>query len=167
MPRNAGSSTSIAADDGGGRRKGDTVGGGGDFRFLPRDLTAKCSRLIESYHEANGYSGLADILWHEQTRRFIAAHDHLHQVFRKASITRSAKKAGDGYLQVATVLLSLEILASGFAGWGQRFPAARRRADELLSEHLPNSRTHLTDTYLYHRWCYASATPLDGGVSSS
>jgi hypothetical protein len=156
----------IAADDGDGRHRTDSPEEGGDFRFLPRELAAKCSRLIESYHEADGYSGLADILWHEQTRRFIAAHDHLHRVFRKASTTRSAKKASDGYLQVATVIRSLEILASGFAGWGQRFPAARRRADQLLSEHLPSERTHLTDTYLYQRWDHSSATLLDNGASS-
>jgi hypothetical protein len=154
---------SLAAESRRNRRSGAIA----EFGFLPKVLTATCSQLIESHHQLHGYARLADILWHGETRDFIAVHESLHQVFRKASITRSGKKANECYVTVATVILSLEILASGFAGWGERFPAARRRANLLLGNYLPNSRTHLTDTYLYRHWGYSSAMLPNGAPSSS
>lgn len=132
-----------------------------DFRFLPKALTAKCRQLVETYHHAHGDSNLAHVLWNEETRDFIELNADLHRVFRKASITRSAKKAKQCYLIVATIILSIEVLASGFAGWGRRFPAARRRADLLLGEFLPHSRTHLMDIYLYQKSGYANAIILE------
>jgi hypothetical protein len=138
-----------------------------EFGFLPNALTATCSRLIASHHQLHGYSTLADILWHGETRDFIAVHESLQQVFRKASTTRSAKQANECYVTVASVILSLEILASGFAGWGERFPAARHRADLLLGKYLPNSRTRLTDTYLYRRLGDSSATLFNSAPRSS
>jgi hypothetical protein len=154
---------SLAAESRRNRRSGAIA----DFGFLPKALTATCSRLIESHHEVHGYSTLAEILWHGETRDFIALHESVQQLFRKASITRSGKKANECYVTVATIILSLEILASGFAGWGERFPAARRRANLLLGNYLPNSRTHLTDTYLYRRWGYSTAMLSAGAPSSS
>lgn len=120
-----------------------------DFRFLPKGLTTKCRELIEAYHDSHGYSGLADILWSADTRDFIEFHSELHLVFKRASSARSAKKARDGLVMIATLILSLEVLASNFAGWGRRFPFASRRADALLGELVLNSRTRLMDVYLY------------------
>jgi hypothetical protein len=120
-----------------------------DFRFLPKDLTERCQQLIESYHGVHGYRKLADLLWHPETREFVALHRDLWPVFRKASLTRSAKQAHHGYVLVATILLSLEVLASDFADWGKRFPSAKLKADLILGEHLPNARTWLMNFYLY------------------
>src|SRR3984893_6470434 len=64
-----------------------------EFAFLPLDLVSKCDRLIRAYHGAIGCSRLADILWNEETRRFIVAHRHLRLALKKASMTRSAKVA--------------------------------------------------------------------------
>jgi len=121
-----------------------------DFRFLPKELAERSRQLIESYHDLNGYAKLADLLWHAEDREFISRHRELAPVFRKASVARSAKKAQQGYVLIATILLSLELLASDFAGWGKRFPSAKRKADLILREHLPNSCSWLTDFYLYH-----------------
>jgi hypothetical protein len=152
---------SLTADSRADRRSGAIA----EFGFLPKALTATCRQLIESHHQLHGYS--ADILWHEETRDFIAVYASLQQAFRQASIARSGKKANECYATVATVILSLEILASGFAAWGERFPAARRRADLLLGNYLPSSRTRLTDTYLYRRGGDASAALVNGAPSSS
>ena len=87
-----------------------------DFRFLPTELASRCSQLIEAHHGVKGYWNLPDLLWHEETREFIAKQANLQLVFRRASITRSEKKALKGYILIMTLLLSLEVLASDFAG---------------------------------------------------
>src|ERR1700692_3650376 len=89
-----------------------------DFGFLPSELVKKCGRLIHARHQAVGYAALPDLLWDEQTRDFIATYKNLQAILKKASTTRSAKKANAAYLLLATVILSLEALASDFAGWG-------------------------------------------------
>src|SRR5262249_36013346 len=75
----------------------------------------------------------------------------LQLVFRKASITRSPKKALKCYVLIMTVMLSLEVLASDFAGWGRRFPVAKRKANAVVNKYLPTTRTRLLDYYLPHR----------------
>ena len=97
----------------------------------------------------HGYAKLADVLWHAEIREFIVFRDDLRPVFRKASMARSAKQANQAYVLIATILLSLELLANDFAGWGKRFPLAKLRADSILRKHLPNARTYLMDFYLY------------------
>src|SRR3974390_1152263 len=86
-----------------------------DFGFLPDSLIEQCRRLIESYHELHGYSCLPDILWKARLGPFIQTHREFRQLLRKASTTRSAKRSNEGFSQIATTLLSVEILASGFA----------------------------------------------------
>jgi hypothetical protein len=120
-----------------------------DLCFLPGALTERSRQLIRSYHRVHGHAKLADLLWHPETREFIALHRDLGPTFRKASLSRSAKRANECYVLVATILFSLEVLANDFAGWGKRFPLARLKADSILREHLPNARTWLMDFYLY------------------
>jgi hypothetical protein len=67
-----------------------------DFRFLPTELTSRCSQLIEVHHGAEGYWNLPDLLWHEETREFIAKQANLQLVFRRASTARIAKKSAQG-----------------------------------------------------------------------
>lgn len=120
-----------------------------DFKFVPKYLAAKCRQLIETYHGINGYGCLPDMLWDAEVRDLIDTHRELQQIFRKASTTRSAKRANEGFVLIATVILSLEVLASDYAGWGRRFPFAKRKADDFRRAHLPTSRTRLMDLYLY------------------
>jgi hypothetical protein len=122
-----------------------------DLRFVPRVLSDHCQRLIESYHAIHGYACLPDILWRAEVREFVEIHEHLRAIFRKASITRSARKANLSYVQIASALLALEILASDFLGWGGRFPWAKKKAALLLEGHLPPAREYLKDVYLCQR----------------
>ena len=120
-----------------------------DFSFLPKALVDKCKPFIIRYHELNGYSGLPDILWHPETRNFIETNAVLQRLFRRSTSSRSAKKANEGFVLIATVILSTEILASGFAGWAARYPSARKKAQTLLAEYVPSSRAWLIERYLY------------------
>lgn len=139
-----------AARDGAEQTSADPVGSA-DFGFLPKTLTAKCRHLIETYHGINGYACLPDMLWHPEVRNFIEMRKDFSQIFKKASTTRSAKRANESYMLIATTILAIEVLASGFASWGSRFPAAKRRAHMLLGQYTLSARTCLMDRYLYPR----------------
>jgi hypothetical protein len=120
-----------------------------DFAFLPQNLSSQCRSLIESYHGLNGYGCLPDILWKAGLGPFIETHREFRQLLRKASTTRSAKKSNDGFTRIATTLLSLEILASNFAGWSALYPQAASTAKSILKRHMRFSHTPLMESYLY------------------
>ncbi len=120
-----------------------------DFSFLPRQLVDKCKPFIIRYHELNGYSCLPDILWHPESRNFIEANAALAQLFRKSTSSRSGKKSNEGLVLIATIALSVEILASGFAGWATRYPGARKVALTLRAESVASARACLIERYLY------------------
>jgi hypothetical protein len=122
-----------------------------DFSFIPKPLAAKCRRLIETYHAMNGYTCLPDMLWHPERRDFIEMHADFRLIFKRASTARSAKRANEGFVLIATTILSLEVLASDFANWSATYPAAKRRALAILQEYTLNSHTWLMDRYLYPR----------------
>jgi hypothetical protein len=120
-----------------------------DFSFLPRALVDKCKPFIIRYHELNGFASMPDILWNPETRNFIEANPTLRRLFKKSTSSRSAKKANEGFVLIATVILSTEILASGFAGWAMRYPGARKKAQAWLAEYVPGARAWLIERYLY------------------
>ena len=119
------------------------------FRFIPRELAVKCRRLIESYHAVHGYVGLPNMLWLSDARDIIERDRELMRIFKRAARSRAAKRANDSFLHIATTIVSLEVLARDFSGWGKRFPAAHREAESLLGG-LPHvRRTWLMDLYLF------------------
>jgi hypothetical protein len=120
-----------------------------DFSFLPKSLTVQCRSLIESYHELHGYACLPDILWKSRLGPFIETHRELRQVLRKASTTRSAKKSNAGFVKIATTILSLEILASSFAGWSAIYPEAGSGAKTALRRKSRSPQMPLMEFYLY------------------
>jgi hypothetical protein len=120
-----------------------------DFGFLPKSLMAQCRSLIESYHELHGYACLPDILWKARLGPFIETHREFRQLLRKASTTRSAKKANEGFVRITTTLLSLEILASSFAGWSAIYPEAGSTAQAILKRHARSAQMPLMEFYLY------------------
>jgi hypothetical protein len=120
-----------------------------DLGFLPKSLTAQCQVLIESFHELHGYSRLPDILWKAGLGPFIEAHGQLQQLLRKASTTRSAKKSNEGFVKIATAILSLEILASRFAGWNTIYPEAASKSRKIQKAHARGLLTPLIEFYLY------------------
>jgi hypothetical protein len=119
------------------------------FRFVPRELAGKSRKLIESYHAIHGYGCLPDLLWHSGARDLIECNRDLTQIFRNASKSRGAKRANDSLLLIATVIFSLEALARDFAGWGKRFPAAKREAEKLLGDAPTTQHVWFMDMYLY------------------
>jgi hypothetical protein len=118
-----------------------------DPSILPQVLAAQCRRLIEGYHGLHGYGCLPNMLWRAELGDFINKHPQLRQILRKASTTRSAKTANKGFVEIATAILSLEILASDFASWSVMFPEAKAMANALLRSR--GSRMPLMDYYLY------------------
>jgi hypothetical protein len=120
-----------------------------DFSFLPKVLIDKCKPFIIRYHELNGFSCLPNILWHPATRKFIEADPILRKEFKRATSSRGARKANEGFVLIAAVIFSAEILAIGLAGWATRYPAASKKARALLAEYAPSSRARLTERYLF------------------
>lgn len=119
-----------------------------EFGFVPIDLIRKCGRLIHVHHTMRGYSSLPDELWTNDIREFIESYRSLQLVLKRAAPARSAKTANECYALIATVILSLEMLASDFAGWGARCPRARRTAIERVAQFFPTRRSRLMDVYL-------------------
>jgi hypothetical protein len=119
------------------------------FRFVPRELAIKCHKLIESYHAIYGHGGLPDMLWLSDARDIIERHRDLMRLFKDASKARGAKRANALFLSIATTILSLEVLARDFSGWGKRFPAAKREAEKALGQLPQLRRAWLMDLYLF------------------
>jgi hypothetical protein len=141
-----------------------------DLGFLPDSLLRQCRRLIESYHAVNGYSCLPDMLWRSQLGPFIERQQQLGQLLRKASTTRSAKKSNESFLKIATTILSLEILASSFAGWSAIFPDASETARMLLKRNALSPKMPLMEFYVYppkyvSSIAIATLTPPSSGSS--
>jgi hypothetical protein len=120
-----------------------------DLSFLPKSLTTQCRSLIDSYHDLHGYACLPDILWKSRLGPLIESHREFRQLLRKASTTRSAKKSNEGFARIASTILSLEILASSFAGWSAIYPDAGLMAQAILKRHARGPHTPLMDFYLY------------------
>lgn len=119
------------------------------FRFVPRELAVKCSKLIESYHAIYGYVGLPDMLWLSDARDIIGRHRDLARIFRRASKSRGAKRADESFLLIATTIVCIEVMARDFSGWGNRFPAAKREAEKVLGDLPRQRRAWLMDLYLF------------------
>jgi hypothetical protein len=130
------------------------------FRFIPCELAIKCQRLIESYHAIYGYVGLPDMLWLLDARDIIERDRDLTRIFKRAARSRAAKRANDSFLQIATTIVSLEVLARDFSGWGKRFPAAKREAEKILGGLPQLRRTWLMDLYFFRRSASVASSPI-------
>jgi hypothetical protein len=120
-----------------------------DLGFLPLNLTTQCRSLIESYHEVHGFACLPDVLWKFRLGPFIERQPELRHYLKKASTARSAKKSNEGFVQIATAILSLEILASSFAGWSAIYPEAGETARAVLKRNGCGPHMPLMEFYLY------------------
>src|ERR1700674_1755855 len=120
-----------------------------DLSFLPKNLTTQCQSLIVSYHELHGYACLPNVLWKARLGHFIEAHQQFRQLLKKASTTRSAKKSNESFVRIATTILSLEVLASSFAGWSAIYPEAAERARALLKRNALSPMMPLMEFYVY------------------
>jgi hypothetical protein len=127
----------------------DTAKWESSFSFLPADLSATCRMLIESYHAMHGLTGLPDMLWRSNARGIIENDRELALAFTRACRSRGARRANESFVTIAVVVMSLEILARDFAGWGKRFQDAKSQAEKILGDRLTKQRTELMDLYLY------------------
>ena len=126
------------------------VGAKSSFRFVPHELSTKCRKLVESYHAIYGYAGLPDMLWLSDARDIIETRSDLMQMFKRASKSRGARRANNSFVAIATIVVSLEVLARDFAGWGKRFPSAKQAAEKSLGDDpARQQRAWLMDLYLY------------------
>jgi hypothetical protein len=82
--------------------------------------------VIETYHASHGYFCLPDMLWKSRLGLLIESDPTLRNSLWTASAAKSAKKAHQNFVTIAAMLLSLEILASSFAGWSELFPASEK-----------------------------------------
>jgi len=119
------------------------------FKFVPKELAAKCRQLLESYHAMHGYTSLPDMIWQCDARDIVECHRELARDFRSASRSRGARRANDSFLSIATSILAVEVLARDFAGWGKRFPVAKREAETILVDSPTRRRLWFMDQYLY------------------
>jgi len=133
-----------------------------DIGFLPERLVKQCRNVFESYHGSHGYFCLPDILWKSRLGPFIEQNPTLGPLLRKASVTRRAKKANECFVTIATTILSMEILASSFAGWSSLYPEAANNARAFLRRNSVNAQTLLMDYYVYrskHSNIFAKLSP--------
>jgi hypothetical protein len=119
-----------------------------DFAFLPKALLKKCKLFIIRYHELNGFSSLPDILSHPETSKLIESDFALNQLFKKSSSSFGTNSANEGFVRIATLILSTEILALGVSSWALRYPTEHKKARAVLAENTPGSRATLTARYL-------------------
>jgi hypothetical protein len=105
--------------------------------------------LLPGYHETHGYRCLPDITWRSRLGPFVERHAALRVLLKEASRTRRSKKSNEGVLRIATVVLSLEVLAGRCAGWSYLFPEAGERARILLRRAASPQQTPLMDCYVY------------------
>jgi hypothetical protein len=119
-----------------------------DLDFLPESLIGRCRRLIQSYHRIHGDSCLPNVLWRSHLGPFIERHGQLSELLRQASRTRSAKKSNENFLMIAATILSLEILASSYAGWSALYPEAGEKARNLLRRNGLSPKMRLMEFYV-------------------
>jgi hypothetical protein len=119
-----------------------------DFAFLPKALLKKCKLFIIRYHELDGFSSLPDILSHPETSKLIESDFALNQLFKKSSSSFGTNSANEGFVRIATLILSTEILALGVSSWALRYPTEHKKARAVLAENTPGSRATLTARYL-------------------
>jgi len=120
-----------------------------EFGFVPDELRSQCHRLIVSFHEMHGYLALPDMLWKAGLASLIGKHAGLNEALQKASTARSARRANEFFVIIASEILALEVLARNYANWSEVLPAAKTEALDLLGGSTPSSRTWLIEHYLY------------------
>ena len=120
-----------------------------ELGFLPESLIGQCRRLIQSYHRSHGYSCLPNVLWRSHLGPFIERHEQLGELLRRASRTRSAKRSNENFLTIAATILSLEVLASSYAGWSALHPEEGEKARDLLSRNGLSSKMRLLEFYVH------------------
>jgi hypothetical protein len=59
-----------------------------------------------------------------------------------------ANKKHEYQTYLVSIVLAIECLGCDFAGWGTRYPEAKRKANEILDTYFINNRIRLLDLYM-------------------
>jgi len=126
----------------------DLSGGEPEFSFIPEELSRRYERLIRAYHALPGAPHLADLMWRSEARAFIITHNALHKILIVSARVRSARRTNDRLRMIAKIILAMKVLSNDFAGWGTRFPDAKRQAETILRAAPFTSGMCMMDYYL-------------------
>ena len=88
------------------------------------------------------------ILWDKDTMTFIGCSRGLMEMLKVATKSWRSSKRHEAATYLASIVLAIESLGSNFAGWGDRYPEAKRKADEILNAYFIANRTRLLDVYM-------------------
>ena len=88
------------------------------------------------------------ILWDVDTLTFFGCYDGLLAMLKVATKSWRPNKRHEYQTYLAAIVLSIECLGCDFAGWGTRYPEAKRKADEILDNYFFKNRVRLLDVYM-------------------
>ena len=118
--------------------------------FCRKSLISRCQVLIESFHDIHGYPCLPDILWKAGLGPFIQRIRCFASCSGRPRRPEVPKNRNAGFVRIASSILSLEILASRFAGWSSIYPREAATGRGKFSR--PSRAAHkypLIEFYLY------------------
>jgi hypothetical protein len=119
-----------------------------EFDWLPEDLVAMWVMGVKAKHEQHGWGSMPGILWDQDTMVFIGCSNGLMEMLKAATKSWRPNTRHEAQTYLASIVLAIETLGSNFGGWGDRYPDAKRRADEILNTYFLASRTRLLDVYM-------------------
>jgi hypothetical protein len=119
-----------------------------EFKWIPQKLIAKWIMGVRAKHEQHGWESMAGILWDQNTMVFIGRSNGLMEMLKVATKSWKSSKRNEAQTYLASIVLSIECLGCNFAGWGECYPNAKKRADEILNSYFKTNRTRLLDVYM-------------------
>ena len=135
-----------------------------ELAFIPPRLLEQCVTIVQSYQVRNKDQSLPDMLWKARLGGLIETQTRLSRITREAAHSRSARLANDGFVQVAALILALEVLASDYVKWGTVYSEAQRLAETLLRR-APGGRPWLIYQYIYSSSNASLGQPMPDMIS--
>jgi hypothetical protein len=119
-----------------------------EFEWVPEKLIANWVLGVKAKHEQHGWGSMAGILWDQDTMVFIGCSNGLMEMLKVATKSWTPTKRHEAQTYLASIVLSIECLGCDFASWGDRYPHAKKKADEILNTYFKANRTRLLDVYM-------------------
>ncbi len=121
---------------------------GKEFGWLPQKLLDNWIMGVKAKHEEHGWNSMPGILWDVDTMVFLGCHQCLMIMLETATKSCNSSERNEYSTYLASIVLSIECLGCDFAGWGTRYPEAKKKADGILDNYLANKRMRLLDVYM-------------------
>jgi hypothetical protein len=119
-----------------------------EFEWVPDKLIANWVMGVKAKHEQHGWGSMPGILWDQDTMTFIGCSNGLTEMLKVATKSWRSAKRHEAQTYLVSIVLAIETLGSNFAGWGDRYPDAKRKADEILNTYFIANRARLLDVYM-------------------